>query len=343
MAERILITGASGFIGSFLVELALAKGFEVWAGIRSTSSRKYLKNEHIHFFELSLDNPAKLESQLQDFKNGKGKWEYIIHAAGLTKGCNDTTFFQTNYNGTLHLIEALRYCNMMPRRFVYLSSLSVLGAIREKPTNKLDKYVYLPIEEEDRPEPNTAYGRSKLATEQYLKEQKDLTCIIMRPTGVYGPREKDYFLLAKSIKRHVDFAVGYKPQEITFVYVRDLAEAIFIALEKGERNHCYFVSDGNTYSSSDFSNLLQKEMGIKCILRIKAPLSVLRFVCFLSSIIGKMTGHITALNNDKYNILKQRNWRCNIQPIELLGYEPKYNLQKGVAETVAWYKQKKWI
>ena len=86
----------------------------------------------------------------------------------------------------------------------------------------------------DTPQPNTAYGRSKLDAERALATLEGLDFVTLRPTGVYGPRERDYFLMADSIKKHIDFAVGYTPQALTFIYVRDLVDACFLALHRGE-------------------------------------------------------------------------------------------------------------
>lgn len=338
---RILVTGASGFIGSFIVEKALESGNETWAGIRATSSKRYLQDERIHFAELDFRDKEHLKAQLLDC--GTEGWDYVIHAAGATKGKNEDAFFKANHQATINLIEALRECHILPQRFIYLSSLSVLGSIRQEANSQETCHVYSSFKDDDIAQPNTSYGRSKWATEEYLRKQQDLDFVIMRPTGVYGPREKDYFLMAKSIKNHIDFAVGFKPQEITFVYVKDLVDAIFLAIDKGENGHSYFVSDGNTYNSKDFSILLQKEMDIKYVLHITAPLFLLNIICHISTLYSKITGNMNALNNDKYNILKQRNWRCDISPLEKLGYKAKYNLERGTAEAVSWYKKEKWI
>ena len=316
----ILITGASGFIGSFIVEEGLARGFDVWAGVRSTSSKVYLQDHRIRFANLDLGNPQKLRAQLSELKTemgGRG-WDYVVHAAGATKCLRAEDFFRTNTDGTRHLVEALRSEEMMPRRFVFVSSLSIFGAIREEPvrTPTADNpWRYAPILDSDKPQPNTAYGRSKLLAEQYLMEQQDVPLTILRPTGVYGPREKDYFLMAQSIQRHTDFAVGFCPQEITFVY-----------------------------HSRRFSDLLQRELGNPWVLHIKAPLWFLRAVCWVSGRISRLTGRMNALNDDKYHILAQRNWQCDIEPARRdFGYEPQWDLERGVAASVKWYKENGWL
>ena len=330
---KILITGASGFIGSFIVEEALKRGLDTWAAIRKSSSKEWLQDERIHFIELNLSSKAQLVEQLrgQDF-------DYVVHAAGVTKCLNKQDFMRINFEGTKNLVEALLETEMPLKRFVFVSSLSIFGAIKEKQP-------YEEIRESDTPQPNTEYGRSKLAAEQFLETLgARLPYIILRPTGVYGPREKDYFIMAKSIQQHSDFAVGYQQQDITFVYVKDVVQAVFLALEKGENGRKYFLSDGEVYQSATFSNLIHEALGRPWWIRITAPVLVLRIVTFFGEYIGRMTGKVTALNNDKYNILKQRNWRCDIQPaIKELGYEPKYKLAQGVKMTIQWYKDHGWL
>lgn len=330
---KILITGASGFIGSFIVEEALKQGFETWAAIRKSSSKEYLQDERIHFIELNLSSKAQLIEQLRPHQ-----FDYVVHAAGVTKCLNKADFRRINTEGTKNLVDALLDLQMPLKRFVFLSSLSVFGAIKEQ-------LPYDEIHEDDTPKPNTEYGRSKLEAEKYIDSiGSRLPYIILRPTGVYGPREKDYFMMAKSIKQHIDFAVGYQRQDITFVYVTDVVQAVFLALEKGETGRKYFLSDGQVYQSTTFSDLIHEELGRPWWLRITAPVWVLRVVTFFGEYIGHMTGKVTALNNDKYNILRQRNWRCDIEPTRHeLGFEPKVQLKEGVKTTIQWYKDHKWL
>ena len=342
---KILITGASGFIGSFIVEEALRRGFETWAAVRKSSSREYLQDERIKFIELNLSSKEQLMEQLKPHR-----FDYVVHAAGVTKCLNKDDFRRINTEGTKNLADALIALQMPLKRFVFVSSLSIFGAIREQQP-------YEEIRESDTPQPNTAYGRSKLEAERYLDSLGSrIPYIILRPTGVYGPREKDYFIMAKSIQQHSDFSVGYKRQDITFVYVEDVVQAVFLALNplhlplaKGEKEGVvngrkYFLSDGEVYQSTTFSDLIHEELGRPWWIRITAPVWVLRIVTFCGEYIGRMTGKVTALNNDKYNILKQRNWRCDIQPaIDELGYQPKVKLEEGVRRSIKWYKENKWL
>ena len=341
MNPRILITGASGFIGSFIVEEALNRGFETWAAVRKSSSREFLQDERIHFIELNLSSEEQLKQQLKDIQ-----FDYVVHAAGVTKCLHKEDFFRINTEGTKNLVRALLDLQMPLKRFVYISSLSIMGAIREEQP-------YKEIREQDKAMPNTAYGKSKLEAEQWLvslnkelekKNEKLLPYVILRPTGVYGPRERDYFMMAKSIQSHTDFAVGFKQQDITFVYVTDVVQAVFLAMKKGQTGRCYFLSDGEVYQSSTFSDLIRKELGNPWWIRITAPLWLLRIITFCGEYIGHMTGKVTALNNDKYNIMKQRNWRCDINPArQELGYEPQVKLEEGVRRSIAWYKKNKWL
>ena len=333
---KILVTGASGFIGSYIVEEGLRRGYEVWAAVRSTSSRAYLQDARIRFAEINLGNKEQLKEQLRQYE----RFDYVVHAAGATKCLRKEDFFRTNTEGTRHLVEALMETDLVPRRFVFVSSLSVFGAVREEQP-------YKPILLSDEARPNTAYGESKWASEEFLRTLPvdRFPYVILRPTGVYGPREKDYFVMVKSIAGHVDFAAGWKPQDITFIYVADVVQAVYKALEAPDiLGKAYFLSDGEVYTSRTFSDLVQKELGTKCVLHIKAPLLLMRVICAVGDWWMHRTGKLSVLNNDKYNILTQRNWQCDITPARReLGFRPEWPLERGVRATVKWYKEAGWL
>lgn len=330
--SNILITGASGFIGSFMVEEALDRGMNVWAAVRRSSSKRYLTDKRINFIELDFGNKALLKQQLSGLH-----FDYVIHAAGVTKCTHTEDFYNMNTSGTVNLIEAIRETGMNISRFVFISSLSVFGPVREQQP-------YQDIKDTDPKRPDTHYGMSKDMAEEFVFAQRDIPSITLRLTGVYGPREKDYFQMVKSIKSHMDFAVGYRPQSLTFVYVKDVIQTAFLALDHGTLGKAYFVSDGVNYSSRTFSDLICQELGIHSVLRIKAPIWLLHLLSAGGQCIGKLTGRMPVLNLDKYKIMKQRNWQCDIEPTRReLGYQPQVLLAEGVHLSVEWYRKNHWI
>lgn len=334
--ESILITGASGFIGSFIVEEALKRKFGVWAGVRASSSREYLKNRKIHILELDFAHPNELRAQLSGHKGTYNKFDYIVHCAGVTKCVDKNEFDRVNYLQTKYFVDALRELNMIPKQFIFISTLSVFGPVHEK--------TFEPITENDVPLPNTAYGLSKLKTELYLQSIPGFPYVIYRPTGVYGPREKDYFLMAQSIQKHTDFSVGFSRQDLTFVYVKDIVQAVFLGIGKQVVRRAYFLADGKVYQSRTFSDLIRKELGNPFVIRFRCPLIILKLVSLLAEFWAKQRNKTSTLNSDKYRIMKQRNWQCDITPaIKELGYSPEYDLERGVKETIAWYKEQGWL
>lgn len=142
----------------------------------------------------------------------------------------------------------------------------------------------------------------------------------------------------------MDFSVGFRRQDLTFVYVKDIVQAVFLGMEKQVVRRSYFLSDGKVYRSRAFSDLIRKELGNPFVIRLRCPLIVLKFVSLLADFWAKRRNATSTLNPDKYRIMKQRNWQCDITPaIEELGYNPGYDLERGVKETIAWYKEKGWL
>ena len=329
---KILVTGASGFIGSHMVEKALLRGYETWAAVRPTSSRRYLTDSRIRFIELDYTHPTILQDQLQDFARKQGCWDVIIHCAGATQCLHHNDFYAINYEGTCRFIDTLTALGMVPRQFIFISSLGTYGPIRET-------LPYRPIREDDTPRPNTHYGRSKRMAEEYMMRQLGVPYVIFRPTGVYGPRDRDYQILIDGIRHHAEPTLGYRRQEITFVYVKDLVEAVFFAIDRGVSRRAYFVTDGRVYTAHDFGNIVRRELGNPFVCRITVPLWLGRVAALLCDAASRLTHRTFTLNSDKFRILSQRNWTCDIEPLKQeLGYAPQYDLQSGIRETIHKYR-----
>lgn len=335
--KKILITGASGFIGGFLVKEALNRGYEVWAGVRAGSNLSNLNDKRIKFIDLPYKDEGKLKETIERFAESNGKWDYVIHNAGLTKTTNKQLFFEVNAENTRRFLSALSGENCRPEKFLLMSSLSSFGAGDEKN--------FTPLRLTDEQRPDTTYGQSKLKAENYVRNNGNFPYIILRPTGVYGPGEKDYFMEIKAVKSGVDFAVGSIPQRITFIYVKDLARVAFLALEKEKIiNKEYFVADGDVHTDESFAKLIQEILGKKFVFHARIPLPLVHTACIISENIGKLMNKSMTLNTDKYIILKQRNWICDTEPLHKdLGFVAEYPLRRGLEEAIEWYKEKGWI
>ena len=167
----------------------MKRKFGVWAGVRSSSSREYLRDRKIHFLELDFAHPNELRAQLSGHKGTYNKFDYIVHCAGVTKCVDKNEFDLVNYLQTKYFIDTLRELNMIPKQFIFISTLSVFGPVRER--------TYDPIMESDSPSPNTAYGLSKLKTELYLQSIPGFPYVIYRPT-VYTGRVRRIIILWQS-------------------------------------------------------------------------------------------------------------------------------------------------
>ena len=331
--KKILITGASGFIGSTAVDKALELGLDTWAGIRKSSSRAYLQDERIRFIDLPYHDKEKLREQLRSFVDQHGRFDYILHIAGATQALCEANFFRVNYEYTRHLVDVLVEEKVQPDAFVLMSTLGVLGVGDGGYTLQADHA----------PNPNTAYGRSKLQAENYLRPRQ-LSLPIIRPTGVYGPRDRDYLILMKAVKSGLNVGAGFKEQRLSFIFSEDLVDIIFTLLNKGITQKEFLVSDGDSYTDSEFNAIVQEALQRKRVLRVKAPLWIVKPAAFLSEKWAALFGKNTTFNSDKYNIMKQRNWACDITPLrEAIGFTPAHRLREGVAKTVAGYKEHEWL
>lgn len=330
---NILITGATGFIGKFLVDYALAENLEVFAAVRKSSNRASLANKNIGFIELDLSSEESLRTALQDFAERNGSIDYVIHNAGITKTTNNSEYEQVNCTYTINLIKALESLNHKVKKFTLVSSLAASSP-------GLDNQM-IPIDQKG--DPVSAYGWSKKKAEDYIEQNCSLPYVILRPPPVFGPGDKDMFPVFDLINKNLELYVGGKLQLLSFIYVKDLARGIVKATISEVENKKYFLSDNGQYDNEKF-NALIKEYLNKKTLKIKLPLFVVYIVAFFSEIYTRITGNLSQLNIEKIKELKCSNWMCDSRDFyEDLAIEPKYTLYEGIQETIDWYRNEHWL
>ncbi len=333
--KRVLVVGAGGFAGGFIVEEALRRGYETWAGVRASTSREYLSDPKIKFLVLDFDRPETLAQSLREALPEGGRWDYIVYNLGATKCVRFADFSRINYEYLRNFTEALKETGMTPDKLLYISSLSALGPGDEKQ--------YTPFSERQLPGPNTRYGASKLKAEMWLA-MSGLPHIIFRPTGLYGPRDKDYFLMFESIAKGWDFSVGFRRQNLTFLYITDLASAIFDALQKAPAGETYNIGHPAVWTQTQFRQLAQKALGKKFVIPMRMPLMAVKAACAVAEKYGAVSGKPSTLNSDKYNILRQRNWTIDVSKAQRdFGFDPKVDLPEGIGLSVKWYRENNWL
>ncbi|MCM1369895.1 MAG: NAD(P)-dependent oxidoreductase [Candidatus Amulumruptor caecigallinarius] len=332
--KRVLIVGAGGFVGGFMVAEALRRGYETWAGVRATTNRGSLTDNRIRFIEFDFEDPTQIAEALREAMPG-GRWDYIIYNLGATKVMRYADFSRINYDYLRYFTGALHSTGRIPDKLLYMSSLSVVGPYDERG--------YSPITEDVISLPNTKYGASKLKSEIWLA-----TCgipyIIFRATGVYGPHDMDYYMMFKSISRGLDVSVGFRKQVLTFIYVEDLARAAFDALEKGASGEVYNITESRAYTQKEFRKLAMSALGKRVVMPLRLPLWAVRIVSAISEKWGVAHMKAMTLNNDKFKIMRQRNWNCSGEKArKSFGFEASTSLREGIQKTVAWYRRHGWL
>jgi len=327
MPKRVLITGVSGFVGHHLVEQAINLGYEVFGAVRPNSEIDHLKEFNIQFRHLNFTDVEALKEDI-----GANKYDYIIHAAGITKAktLDDYNLVNATYSKNL----ALATIGTQVKKFVFVSSLAAIG-----PLNDLTSI----ITGDQLPKPVTSYGISKLNAERSLRELKELPLIVIRPTAVYGPREKDIFILFESLNKGLEPYIGSFDQRLSFIYVKDLVNVIFKSLNTNINHQAYNISDGKAYDRFALADIAKKELGKKTF-KFHIPLPVVKLLASTLDFLYKNSATTPALNKEKLAELTAINWICSIEDAKTaLDFEPTFDLNAGLRDTLEWYRKNNWL
>jgi len=261
--------------------------------------------------------------------------EYVFHAAGLTRARSREEYFAVNAAGTGRLLAAAIASGAPLRRFVYVSSLAAAGPA---PTPA-------PLDETAPPRPIDAYGASKLAGERMVLEQASrLPVTVVRPPGVYGPRDRNFLPLFRLARRlHVMPVIGKASKQASFVHVADLVTGIWLAGSASRAvGETYFVA-GGTHDYHETAGAVSSAIGSRVrLVRVPAPLA--RLAGELGELKWTLTGRPQILSRRKIHDMLQERWTCSwAKARRELGYRPRLGLAEGMAQTVRWYRRHGWL
>jgi nucleoside-diphosphate-sugar epimerase len=326
---KVLVTGATGFLGSHVAEQLTRDGHTVRALVRKSSKRDFLERlANVEFAYGSVEDAERVADAV-------GGVDAIIHSAGLVKARSAEEFHRTNVEGTRNLIEAAKKRAPKLQRFVFVSSLAAVGPSQDgKPVNA------------DLGSPVTHYGRSKLEAERVVLAAKgDLPVVILRPAAIYGPRDQEIFAFFQSVYRGVLPTVGKGDSTISMIYGADCAEACIKALTADvPSGSTYFVDDGEPHGFRAMVEAIEDALGKKALVRLNLPMPVIWLAAVSSELYGKVTNKAVMLTRDKMNEIRQPHWVCSAEKTRAdLKWEPRVSLKEGTQLTARWYQDNGWL
>lgn len=325
---KVLVTGATGFIGSHLVEALVQRGAQVRCLVRNTSHLGWVKHCPVEFTVGDCREMESLRQAVQDV-------EQVFHLAGATMAVKEQTFFEVNGRGTENLVKACIENNTRLEKFIYLSSQAAAGPCLSDGKKK----------ESDPCEPVSPYGKSKLLGEEMaLSHAHELPLLILRPCAVYGPRDKGFFTLFKCLSKNIKPCLSDHDQLISMCYVEDLVQAMLLAAEaQTESGEIFFLSDGHDYRMEEIGDFFEQALGIHA-LKLRLPQPLLFGAGCIAECFARVTGKPSIMSRGKVKEMRCTNWLCDIDKARtILGFEPLIALARGAALTAAWYRKENWL
>jgi dihydroflavonol-4-reductase len=323
-----LVTGASGFIGSHLVELLIKKGYTVRCLLRKTSSMAWLKDLPIEIVHGDVFDVAALEQAVKGV-------DYVFHSAGLTKAKKKIDYFKANAEGTQLLLDAAIKVNPSLRRFVFLSSQTAAGP---SPTAT-------PVNEEIEPHPITTYGRSKLAGEKIVLAAKDrIPATIVRLPAVYGPRDKDIYAFFKTMRGGLQPVAGFSDKFVSLLHVGDVVRGILMAGESpAASGQTYFLSSSRIYGWDEIGRISREVLGRKA-LTVRIPEWGIYTISAFAEFFSLFSPKPALINFEKAKDMVQDYWTCDSGKAKRdFGYEQQISAEEGIKDTIGWYIKQGWL
>ena len=246
--QRVLVTGATGFVGGHVVSAALERGYTVRALVRDLASAQFLQARGVELVLGDLRDQKSLDAATQDCAG-------VLHIGALFRETNfpEEVFNDINLNGTRRLLDASIAAGV--RRFVHCSTSGVLGELKEVPASEETPY-----------NPSDMYQRSKTAGEQLALDyfrSKRISGVVIRPGMIYGPGDTRLFKIFKLIAKRRFFYVGKGDAFVHFIDVRDLAQAFILALENQTHSgEIYTIAGERPMTLKQAVDFIADELGV---------------------------------------------------------------------------------
>ncbi len=325
--SRVLVTGGTGFVGSHLLEALSAQGVRPRVLVRRTSNVTRLAELGAERIEGGLDDRAALARAVRGV-------DIVFHLAAATRARSEREYYQVNAEGTRALVEAVLAAQPRPRRLIYLSSLAAAGPAHNRQ----------PIGLGDVPRPITAYGRGKLAGEQFCRDAAgELKIIVLRAPAVYGPRDRDLFLCFLLAARGI-LPVPRGPERLLqFIHVNDLVEALLRAAAVPHAAGIYHIAEPRSYAWSEIAEWIAKAVGRR-VRAVRVPPWIVQAAAAVSEFAAGSIGRATIFNREKARELLAPGWLCETEAAKRdLGFEGRIPLPAGLTGTAAWYREQGWL
>ena len=321
---RALVTGATGFVGSHLVEALQNSSVEVTALARSASKAADLAQREVRVVPGDLHDIAGLERAVRD-------QDVVYHVAGVVAARDEADFLRSNRDGTRNILTAAE--REGKPRFVLVSSLAAAGPAPRG----------APLSGTEPPHPVTAYGRSKLAAEQVVRSSS-LPWSIVRPPIVYGPRDREVLKVFRLARLGLAPVFGDGSQELSAVHAADLAQALLaVTKAKATIGGTYNACHPQVFTSADLGQAVGAAMG-RSVIRLRVPQGVGRALLALTETSARLTRQVTILTTDKANEFFQPAWTGDPSALTRdSGWRAQYDLSSGLADTYRWYRKAGWL
>lgn len=326
--KRVLVTGGTGFVGSHVVENLLQKGYTVTCLVRDPRRLQWLAGLDVNIVVGDCSHPETLLPAVRDVS-------VVFHVAGRTKARKAREYYEVNHLGTRNLLQACAYRNPGLEKFILISSLAAAGPSRDGQ----------PVKANDAPHPVSDYGKSKLLAEEETLAYKDrFPVVILRPSAVYGPRDRDMYELFRWAVRGVLLEISNGKRFLQFCYVGDLANAILLAAERWTRSgSIYFVAENRAYSWPEFRQALLTTGEVKAH-TVKIPYGVAYCIGLASEVGSLFTSRPSLFNRQKIWEAVQQYWIGDLTAIENeLGFKAVHPLSEGLTVTWEWYRDHNWL